>query len=335
MKKVQLLSKSTLQNNRLSSVRLSNPLNYVLILLSSLLLSTNSIAQSYSLSTTGAVPDSSAMLDIISSNKGLLIPRVYLSSVTDSTTIAHPAISLQVYNTNPTLGNGFWYWDGTKWIRNIGGLGVDSLVIGSGTSSHLYNIQVTGTAGVSTSLTTPLLVGGKNNTDSITYKTTTANGTTGADHVFRVGDNGNRVAMRILNSGKLGIGMIPTNLIDVTNTTNGINGLTVRNTQTNLSTSHVSGISTITAYTPTDDLEAMFAGNFGLSINGAQTITDAFQGPTTIRATTTNLSTAGTITNLSSMNLSTNNGGNGNVSNMNGIHIRNSWNTGGGTVTNV
>jgi|GEM_PF-854409 len=45
-------------------------------------------------------PDPSAMLDVQSSDKGLLIPRVELTSTTDQTTIASPATSLLVYNTN-------------------------------------------------------------------------------------------------------------------------------------------------------------------------------------------------------------------------------------------
>ena len=57
-----------------------------------------------------------------------------------------------------------------------------------------------------TSLFSPLLVGGSSTTSTLTYQTTTAAGTTGADHIFKVGNNGATEAMRILNSGNVGIG---------------------------------------------------------------------------------------------------------------------------------
>ncbi|WP_449387087.1 hypothetical protein [Chryseobacterium lineare] len=44
-------------------------------------------------------PDASAVLDITATNKGLLIPRVALTSTTDQTTISNPATGLMIYNT--------------------------------------------------------------------------------------------------------------------------------------------------------------------------------------------------------------------------------------------
>lgn len=57
-----------------------------------------------------------------------------------------------------------------------------------------------------TSVTTPLLIGGSGTTQSLIHKTTTGVGTTGADHIFQVGNNGATEAMRILNGGNVGIG---------------------------------------------------------------------------------------------------------------------------------
>lgn len=61
------------------------------------------------------------MLDVASSNKGVLIPRVSLTSTADISTIVSPATSLLVYNTS-TIGTppnnvspGYYYWTGTKW----------------------------------------------------------------------------------------------------------------------------------------------------------------------------------------------------------------------------
>lgn len=70
-------------------------------------------AQNIAINETGAAPDPSAMLDITSSNKGILIPRL-----PDQTIIAAPVEGLLVYNTTD---DGFWYFDGTQWIPLLGG----------------------------------------------------------------------------------------------------------------------------------------------------------------------------------------------------------------------
>ncbi|WP_374462042.1 beta strand repeat-containing protein [Chryseobacterium taeanense] len=44
-------------------------------------------------------PDASAILDVSATNKGILLPRVALTSSTDQTTITSPATGLMVYNT--------------------------------------------------------------------------------------------------------------------------------------------------------------------------------------------------------------------------------------------
>lgn len=64
-------------------------------------------------------PAASAQLDISSNNKGLLMPRISLKSVTDNTTIASPAASLMVYNTNAALPNGvgYYYWNSGTWVK--------------------------------------------------------------------------------------------------------------------------------------------------------------------------------------------------------------------------
>lgn len=65
----------------------------------------------------------SAVLDIESANKGVLFPRVNLTSTTDAVTIASPAEGLTIYNT-ATAGTapnnvtpGYYFWNGTQWAR--------------------------------------------------------------------------------------------------------------------------------------------------------------------------------------------------------------------------
>jgi hypothetical protein len=70
-----------------------------------------------SITTNGNSADPSAMLEVKSTDKGMLIPRVALTGTTDITTISTPATSLLVYNT-ATAGDvtpGFYYWNGTAW----------------------------------------------------------------------------------------------------------------------------------------------------------------------------------------------------------------------------
>lgn len=77
------------------------------------LLSAQSNTEGVSIAPNVTPPDPSAMLDVLSSNKGILIPRVALTGLTDVTTIPNPANSLLVYNTGTTnLSKGYYYWDG-------------------------------------------------------------------------------------------------------------------------------------------------------------------------------------------------------------------------------
>lgn len=104
----------------------------------------HAIAQNgVSISNTGNPPDASAMLDIQSTDKGLILPRVMLNSTNLAAPITSPALSLLVYNMN-TAGSGstavtpgFYYWDGTQWVAlkvETGGQGW-ALTGNTGTSS--------------------------------------------------------------------------------------------------------------------------------------------------------------------------------------------------------
>ena len=75
--------------------------------------------QSIAINTDGSQPNASAMLDIKNANKGILIPRVNLTSETDVTTIPSPAFSLLIFNNNGALpnGQGYYFWNGSTWIK--------------------------------------------------------------------------------------------------------------------------------------------------------------------------------------------------------------------------
>ncbi len=86
-------------------------------------------AQNVAINAAGNSADASAILDVSSSNKGLLIPRIFLNSLTDAGAIANPATSLLLYNTNTAIGTGFYYNSNTPaspvWTK-IGSPGIGS-----------------------------------------------------------------------------------------------------------------------------------------------------------------------------------------------------------------
>jgi hypothetical protein len=73
----------------------------------------SSFAQGVGINT--ITPDPSTALDIQSSNKGVLLPRVALVSTSDGSTIANPAHALLIFNTtdNALLNPGYYYNSGT------------------------------------------------------------------------------------------------------------------------------------------------------------------------------------------------------------------------------
>jgi uncharacterized protein (TIGR02145 family) len=71
----------------------------------------------------GSAPDSSAMLDVKSANKGFLLPRVALISADSPEPVTNPATGLIVFNT-ATSGQatnhvypGLYWWNGLRWIK--------------------------------------------------------------------------------------------------------------------------------------------------------------------------------------------------------------------------
>jgi len=92
--------------------------------------SSGSFAQSFSVNTDGSKADTSAVLDIKSSNKGLLIPRL---SLAQRDLILHPATGLMVYQTDNTPG--FYYYSGTAWLY------LQNTSVFEGNSSLIYSTR--------------------------------------------------------------------------------------------------------------------------------------------------------------------------------------------------
>jgi hypothetical protein len=89
-------------------------LNISSSILALMLTSNLSNAQNIAINTTGTAAVASAMLDITSTAKGLLIPRMTNAQIA---AIAAPATSLLVYQTDVgTLGVGFYFYNGAAWV---------------------------------------------------------------------------------------------------------------------------------------------------------------------------------------------------------------------------
>lgn len=83
----------------------------IFTLLAASLLTTAGFSQSVSINNTGAAADSTSMLDVSSTAKGLLIPRM---TAQQRTAIAGPATGLLVYQTDGDPG--FYYFNGAGWF---------------------------------------------------------------------------------------------------------------------------------------------------------------------------------------------------------------------------
>ena len=101
-----------------------------------------------------STPNASAKLDITSSNKGFLPPRISLSATNVATPVASPATGLLVYNT-ATSGSapenvvpGYYYWNGVAWVKitangiaSIGSISGSSNVNGATITSGTLNLS--------------------------------------------------------------------------------------------------------------------------------------------------------------------------------------------------
>lgn len=96
-----------------------------LIILFAVVCTTSIFSQNVGINSTGAAPNASAMLDIVSTSGGLLVPRM---TAAQKTAITTPATGLLIYQTDAgTQGIGFYFYNGTAWVpfsTNNGGWGL-------------------------------------------------------------------------------------------------------------------------------------------------------------------------------------------------------------------
>lgn len=119
--------------------------NYLIFLF--LIVGINIYGQTGSVGIGTSNPDGSAILDLVSGNKGFMLPKVSLNSsnVSDySFMISQPTVSLMVYNTNASFpgGKGLYYWDGAKWVFYFSSANINLLLGITKYYSKIYNTGV-------------------------------------------------------------------------------------------------------------------------------------------------------------------------------------------------
>jgi hypothetical protein len=147
-------------------------------------------------------PDTSTMLDIVSNNKGIMIPRVSLSGTTDATTMVNGnRPSLLVFNTQ-TIGDikpGYYYWYNSKWNKIVNADDVStalvvSTLVNDGTGKYTYTNEIGGTtiidipAEIKTTTTNTASVAGNTLTSTVNGVAATADVVSGVSNAL-VGNN--------------------------------------------------------------------------------------------------------------------------------------------------
>jgi len=134
-------------------------------------------------------PHASTKLEVFSSNKGFLPPRISLTDAYDQTTITSPVTGLLVYcKGDAGLAAGYYYWNGNAWatIATTGG---------SGSVAAEFGSQIL-QAGVTINSATPIDVISFTLPSSGTWEVITflrAQGTAGYAAEFAVYDNSNNL----------------------------------------------------------------------------------------------------------------------------------------------
>jgi len=135
-------------------------------------------------------PDPSSVLDIKSTNKGVLLPGIAVTSLTDHLTIASPANGLLIWNNG--LGGladtGLYYWNNQKW--NKISTTTNTSTVATGTSGNAWNNSATN-GGNNTGGNTNLSLGTNTYDDLIFKVNSVKSGRLGTDNSISLGTGAN------------------------------------------------------------------------------------------------------------------------------------------------
>jgi len=234
--------------------------------LTSILIASLSLAQNIGINATGVIPNSDAGLDVNFSNKGVLIPRVSLNNLTTFNppiTTNGKTNSLLIFNTNSSIGQGYYYWDSinNKWIK---------LVTTGGSPSDAW-----------------LTLGNAGTTPGTHFIGTTDN----VDLVFKTN---NTQRMLLTNTGRLGINTTPASYyLDVLSNNSSIDGIRGQHTSgtTTSAFAAVTGSVSNGAYTSATGYLGYHNSNnktFAVYGNGGD-LAGMFNGKVGINSVSTNL----------------------------------------------
>lgn len=220
-----------------------------LLVLSILLIATVGIAQSIGIGTTS--PNSSAMLDVSSTTKGMLVPRM---TTAQRTAIASPANGLIVYDTDT---KSVWFYNGTSWINMVAGGGgggftlpYNQTVNMSGTVFQLENsgtgntmmVGSTGGTGLNAYSVNAAAINA-NSSNGFGIITTSLNSS--ALYAFNTNANNSFAAIRANNTGAgVGVHASATNDNGILGTSSAVSKSGVRGEATVSSSNGVMGINT-------------------------------------------------------------------------------------------